>query len=125
MELAITVTAADSGDELRSLYRWLADDDGLRGRVRLVDGPPAPGTLGSVPELIAVVLTQGGVGAAAAGAVVAWLRHRTKDIVCKVKRSDGSSVELTAKRVRTADLPALQELVTDVAKQLEPPPDAG
>lgn len=121
MELAITVAGVDTDDDLRSLYRWLADDDGLRGRVRLVDGPPEPGTMGSVPELIEVVLTQGGIGAAVAGTVVAWLRHRTKDVVCKVKTADGGSVELSAKRVRTADLAALQELVTDVAKTLEPP----
>lgn len=123
MELAITVAGMDTDDDLRSLYRWLADDDGLRGRVRLVDGPPEPGTMGSVPELIAVVLTQSGIAAAVAGTVVAWLRHRTKDVVCKVKKADGSLVELSAKRVRTADLAALQELVADVTKTLEPPAD--
>jgi len=116
VELVITVEGTD--DELRSLYQWLADDDGFRGHVRLVDGPPQESTLGSAPELIAVALAQGGACAAVAGAVVAWLRHRTRDVMCKITRADGASVELSARRARTADLPALRELVTELATAL-------
>jgi hypothetical protein len=44
-------------EELRSLFTWLAGEEEFRGRVRLVEAVPEPGTLGGWPEAVVVELT--------------------------------------------------------------------
>jgi hypothetical protein len=90
---------------------WLAGEDDLCGRVQLVQPPPAPGTLGLVPGALAIALGQGGAGAVLAGALIAWLRHRTSDVMCTLKRTNGSSVELSAKRVQALDAAGMREML--------------
>lgn len=110
MEVTISVTCEYEVDELRSLYTWLVGDPELRGRVRLVEQPPQPGTLGSIPDL----LTVAGPGGVLATAAIAWLRNRTSDVVCTVTRKDGASVEVSAKRVRGSDLATQQRLIQEL-----------
>ena len=110
MEVAVSVICEGETDELRSLYRWLVGEPELRGRVRLVERPPQPETLGSIPDL----LTVAGPGGALATAVIAWLRNHTSDVVCKVTRKDGTSVEISAKRVRGSDLAMQQRLMQEL-----------
>lgn len=110
MEITVSVTCEHEPDELRSLYGWLAGESELRGRVRLVQRPPQPGVLGSIPEL----LTVAGPGGALATALIAWLRNRTSDVVCKVTRKDGTTVEVSAKRVRGSGLATQQRLIQEL-----------
>lgn len=119
VDVTVAVTGAGVADELRSLHEWLVAEEELRGRVRLVESPPPPGTLGSVPELLAVVLAPGGVAAVLASTVIAWMRHRTGEVACKLTRPDGTSVEISAQRVRGTDVAEVRELVAELAETLD------
>jgi hypothetical protein len=119
MDVTVAVTGAGGADELRSLYAWLAGEEEFRGRVWLVEQPPRRGTLGSVPETLALVLAPGGASAVLASAVIAWMRHRTGEVVCKVTRPDGASVEVSAQRVRSTDAAEMRELVGELSGLLD------
>ncbi|WP_308012154.1 effector-associated constant component EACC1 [Actinacidiphila acidipaludis] len=114
MDVTLEVEGHRAADELRSLREWLLNEDGLRGRVRLVDGPVVPGTLGAGVEALAVALAPGGIATAVASVLIAWIRHRTSDVTLKVTRPDGTSYELTATDVPDFGTAA----VADLAAQL-------
>lgn len=119
MDVTVGVAGREGAvEELRSLFTWLVREDELRGRVRLVEVGPETGTLGGWPEAVAVALSQGGAVAILASAVVAWIRHRTSEVTCKLTRPDGTSVELTAARVRSTEVADLGELVEQVVVAL-------
>ncbi|WP_040828294.1 effector-associated constant component EACC1 [Nocardia jiangxiensis] len=120
MDIAVTL-AGTSTDELHSLYRDLGREFELRGRVSMTDRPPASGTLGGVADMLIVALGPSGVGAVLATALVAWVRNRSTDVVCKLSRPDGSSAELSAKQLRGCDAAALQQVVRDLAVAMEAP----
>jgi len=120
MDVVVGVLRRDAvvAEELRSLFTWLCEEEEFRGRVRLVEVAPGPGTLGGWPEVVTVALGEGGAVTVLASAVMSWIRHRTSDLTCTLTRSDGTSVELTATRVRGADLAGLGELVTQTVAVL-------
>jgi Effector Associated Constant Component 1 len=119
MDVTVSVAGRDAAvEELRSLFTWLAGEEEFRGRVRLVETAPEPGTLGGWPEAVVVALGEGGAVTVLASAVIAWIRHRTSEVTCTVTRPDGTSVELTATRVRSTDLAEVGELVEQVAAAL-------
>ncbi|MFD8361888.1 hypothetical protein ACH4GZ_28380 [Streptomyces hygroscopicus] len=122
MDVTVAITGTGAADELRSLHQWLIAEEELRGRVRLVESPPPTGTLGSIPQMLAVALAPGGVAAALASVAIAWMRHRTGEVVCKMTRSDGASVEVSAQRVRGTDVAEVRELVAELAKTLDEGP---
>ncbi|WP_425554664.1 effector-associated constant component EACC1, partial [Kitasatospora putterlickiae] len=65
------------GTDVHELARWLADEPALRGRVRTgSSGPPVAGAMGTVSDLLTVVLEPGGAATVLIGTVVAWLRGR-------------------------------------------------
>ncbi|HSZ29664.1 MAG TPA: hypothetical protein VK784_07900 [Pseudonocardiaceae bacterium] len=119
MDVRISVVGRDAAvEELRSLFTWLAGDEEFRGRVRLVEAAPEPGTLGGWPEAVLVALSQGGAVTILVSAVITWIRYRTSKVTCTMTRPDGTSVELTATRVRGTDLAGVGELVEQVASVL-------
>ena len=118
MDMNIGVTGPEAADGLRSLYAWLAGEEELRGRVRLVQAGAPPGTLGPVTDSLAVALGPGGVSAAVAACLVAWLRQRSSDVVVKVRGQDGRAVEVSAKRVRGLDSSQLPGLARQLAGEL-------
>lgn len=59
MSVTVALAGAGTADELRSLHEWLSAEEELRGRVRLVQSPPPPNALGSVPEMLTVALAPG------------------------------------------------------------------
>jgi hypothetical protein len=71
-----------SGDELRSLRRWLLDVPEFRGRVTVREQPPEPGELG--PRLEALILSLEGATVRAAGSfgdtVAAWAEARRRTL---------------------------------------------
>ncbi|MGH3821684.1 MAG: effector-associated constant component EACC1 [Pseudonocardiaceae bacterium] len=117
--MTISVAGRNAVEELRSLFTWLAGEEEFRGRVRLVESAPLPGTLGGWPEAVAVMLGQGGAVTVLASAVIAWIRHRTSEVTCTLTRPDGTSVELTASRVRGTDLAGVGDLVKQVAAAVD------
>ncbi|WP_018549570.1 effector-associated constant component EACC1 [Streptomyces sp. LaPpAH-108] len=117
--VVLTVDGEAGADELRSLHAWLADVDELRGRAGLAESPPVPGTLGPVVDGVLVLLGPGGAVTALATAVVAWIRHRHSDVIVKVTRRGGASVELTGKRVQSLSSAELREFVGLLSEQLD------
>jgi hypothetical protein len=106
-------------EQVRSLFAWLVREDALRGRVRLAEPEPAPGTLGVMPTELLVALVPGGAGTVLASAVIAWIRHRTGEVSCTFTRPDGTSMKVTAERVRGTDIAGLRELVESLATTLD------
>ncbi|MFC4518247.1 hypothetical protein [Streptomyces ehimensis] len=108
--------------ELRSLLSWMAAEHELRGRARLIEGAHEPGTLGSFPEILRVTLEPGTVTGLVA-VVVAWLRHRRSgSVTCRLTRRNGTSVEVSARRIREMDAGQVRELVVCLAEALESEP---
>ncbi|MGH3549671.1 MAG: effector-associated constant component EACC1 [Pseudonocardiaceae bacterium] len=85
-----------SDDELRSLAKWLRDEDELRGRVSLVPRPIEPGELGAALDTVQVAITSGTVGTLVTS-LFAWLTHRrlTKKIFLKFHTDQGHEITLT------------------------------
>lgn len=119
MDVTVSVVGSNAAvEELRSLFTWLAGEEEFRGRVRLVEAALGPGALGGWPQAVVVALTQGGTVTVLASAVITWIRYRTGKVTCTMTRPDGTSVTLTATRVRGADLAGVGELVEQVAAAL-------
>ncbi|GAB2944910.1 hypothetical protein ACFMQL_33350 [Nonomuraea fastidiosa] len=119
MDVTVIAEGSDRGDLLRSLRDWLSDAPELRGRIDGVERPPEPGTLGPLLEALSVALGPAGAVTAFVTGLVAWLRTRRGEVSIKVTLPDGTSLELTAKRVAGLDSTALQQQVTDVAALLK------
>jgi Effector Associated Constant Component 1 len=117
MEVTVSIAGKGSMDELSSLYQWLSEEESIRGHVQPVQSSPEPGTMGSTQQALMVMLGPGG-GAVLASALVAWLRYRTSDVVCKVTRKDGTSMELAATRIRGTDLAAVSDLRAELSASL-------
>lgn len=80
LDVELVVDGDPSGDELRSLRRWLLEVPEFRGRVSLRESAPGPGEMG--PRLDAVVLALGGAAERSAEALdhtlTAWLTSRRR-----------------------------------------------
>ncbi|MCX4429552.1 effector-associated constant component EACC1 [Streptomyces mirabilis] len=120
--MTLEVEGHRATDELRSLREWLLNEEELRGRVRLVDGPVAPGTLGSGVEALAVILAPGGIATAVASVLIAWIRHRTSDVTLKVTRPDGTSYELSATDVPDFSTTAVADLAAQLSASVTSAP---
>ncbi|MFC0546681.1 effector-associated constant component EACC1 [Kutzneria chonburiensis] len=92
-----TGSVAITGDEqeLRSLARWLRDEDDLRGRVSLADRPIAAGEMGGVLDSVVVVLTSATAGQLVKS-VFGWLgqRRHASAVVLKARNARGAEIEL-------------------------------
>ncbi|WP_181793563.1 effector-associated constant component EACC1 [Streptomyces sp. WELS2] len=90
-----------SGPEgrLRSLADWLRHEDGLRGRVRPFQSPPAAGEMGGALDALAVAVGSGGMGAVLANCLSTWISQRRSDVRITVTTRDGRTVEVDGKGV--------------------------
>ncbi|GGN31690.1 effector-associated constant component EACC1 [Streptomyces fuscichromogenes] len=118
----VEIHGETSSTSLRSLYSSLAQEPAWRGRVDVIKAPHPPETLSSsLPEALVIALVPGGAVSILVGAVVAWARRQAVgDVVCKLSRPDGTSVEVSApiaRSLRGAD--ELSALVADVVRRLE------
>ncbi|WP_308406967.1 hypothetical protein [Streptomyces sp. AC555_RSS877] len=98
----IQIDSRMPGDLLRSLHGSLSGEPEWRGRVGLVEGPSRKDALGGGLEALTVALAPGGLAVGLVSAVVAWARSQSVgEMVCKLSRSDGSSVEVSAPLARS------------------------
>ncbi|WP_275461663.1 effector-associated constant component EACC1 [Streptomyces noursei] len=104
-----------AADQLPSLMDWLRHEDGLRGRVRAVRSPPAPGEMGGALDVLAVAVGSGGVGAVLANCLAAWIAQRRSDLRITLSTRDGRTLEVDAKGVDP------QALVRDIERLLNDP----
>jgi Effector Associated Constant Component 1 len=116
VEIGVTVVGARAGEDARALRHWLADEQDLRGRVRLVEQSPEPGSLGAAVDTLLVGLGSSGAVTAFAAGLVSWIRHRTGDTRAVVRRPDGSEIEVAAERVRNLDMAGVRALVEDLSR---------
>ncbi|MDX6389269.1 MAG: hypothetical protein QOJ73_332 [Streptosporangiaceae bacterium] len=71
------IAVADgSPDDLGSLYRWLRNEDALRGCLRFVLAPFGTEEMGTAQDAIAVAMGSGGAFTILATALPVWLRQR-------------------------------------------------
>ncbi|MGA6158805.1 effector-associated constant component EACC1 [Stenotrophomonas sp. NPDC087984] len=119
--LSVSGGSGAAGD----LRRWLIRDPQLRGRLgREPAAEPTAGTMGATAELLPVLLAPGGLTAALAAAVVAWLQNRRGNQTVTITRPDGTQVTVTSERVRGLTAQGAGDLAQRVADALDQGPRA-
>lgn len=118
MEVRLTVDGGAAAERLWSLRERLAEVAEFRGRVVDVESPPPPGTLGPVLDALSVAVAPGGVVAALAPVLLAWIRAQRGTVTVRITRPDGRSMEITASRVRDLHTRALRDQVDDILRHL-------
>ncbi|MFI9149803.1 hypothetical protein [Streptomyces sp. NPDC053367] len=100
MRVGITVESRAAGTGVQELWRRLATEPALRGRVRADTSlvlPPGPAE--ARPQALLAVLEPGAVTEAFAGSLVTWLAAR-RDCTVSLTRADGTRIVLTSAIVR-------------------------
>lgn len=122
--LAVSGPGSGTGGAPNDLSRWLRRHPELRDRVALEPGPePVGGTMGAAGELVSLLLAPGGVTAALAAAVVAWLQNRRGTQTVTITMPDGTQVTVSSERVRDLTAEASGEVAERVAEAIRPRPD--
>ncbi|WP_433194294.1 effector-associated constant component EACC1 [Nocardia sp. CA-107356] len=114
------IIVTDNSDELRDLAEFLGDTDELRGRLKSQLRPPGPEDMGPILEALEILVGPGGITAATATAIVAWIRSRRADVRLTVRGSGDRIVELDARGVGALDGAELQQLAERLLRTVEP-----
>jgi len=118
-QFEVRLSESKSVDELRSLRDALNNENELRGHARLEQSTPHEGALGGTLEVVAVALGPGGAAAIVSHVLITWIKQRRSQVSLRIRREDGTEIELEADRVRAADPQQLRQLITDTAEALE------
>lgn len=100
--------------DMRSLAAWLSGRNELRGRVRHQAPPPAPGTMGTVTDVLVVALGPSGVAAALASVLIAWIKHRAGEVSLRITCACGKETTLTATQMPNPTPEALADLAASL-----------
>jgi hypothetical protein len=103
------------GDAARLLAIWLENEDDLRARIRLAGAVPEPERLGQLTDMIMLTIAPGAAVAVLIESVFGWMRSATSDLTVRIRRADGTEVEVRASRLRrlsAAEVPAEVERLT-------------
>jgi hypothetical protein len=106
MAESYTIEPAHDGEAidpglLRELRDMLRADDDLDLGIRLKDRPPAPGEQGAIPLAVEIVAAATPLGTAFAGVLRQWINKHKVSI--RVRRQDGTSLQLSAGNVQDAE----------------------
>ncbi|MDQ2836916.1 MAG: hypothetical protein M3Y89_05785 [Actinomycetota bacterium] len=105
VRLVVDEDGGGAGDNLRSLYSWLADEPALRGQVSLIDAPVRPEQMGADATAVVVSLLTGGTATALARSLSVWLRYRKPQLSLKISQtSEGRLFEMTSDRANPAEI---------------------
>ena len=78
--MEVSLAVGDGGaNVLRSLHGWLSQQPGLRGQVGITPRPPRAGEMGSVPDLVTVLVGSGGAVSVLIGSLRTWLGPERAD----------------------------------------------
>ncbi|MFJ5112081.1 hypothetical protein ACIQAD_15775 [Streptomyces sp. NPDC088551] len=118
--LAVSGIGDDVAGASSDLRRWLGRHPDLRSQIlREPARVPVPGSMGATGELVSLLLAPGGLTAALAAAVVAWLQNRRGNQTVTITLPDGTQVVVSSERVRGLDAAGSSELAQRVAGALE------
>lgn len=118
MQVRLTVAGDDAPAAMRSLEAWLVSQDELRGRVQPVVEAPRPGTMGSVAEVLMVMMGPG-VASAVASVLISWIRRQRGTVSVRATRPDGAEVTVTADHVRGLTTEEVRSVVAQLAATLD------
>ncbi|MFD4031593.1 hypothetical protein ACFWVP_13985 [Streptomyces sp. NPDC058637] len=126
--MRVTLAVGDPGSGSvgapNDLGRWLRRHPELRDRVTTEPGhEPVAGTMGTAGELLSLLLAPGGMTAALAAAVVAWLQNRRGTQTVTITLPDGTQVTVSSERVRGLTAEASGEVAERVAEAIRPRQD--
>ncbi|MER7760165.1 hypothetical protein [Streptomyces sp. NPDC097619] len=122
--MQIAITARDDGGRIGTddLRVWLGKQRELRGRVRRGSGEgPARGTMGTVTDVVTVLLEPGGIVTVLVAAVVTWVQNRSGNQTVTITRPDGTAITVTSERVKGLDALTAGALAQEIAGQLGVP----
>ena len=119
MQVRLTGAGDDAPATMRSLEAWLVSQDELRGRVRPVVEAPRPGTMGSVAEVLMIMVEQSGVATAVASVLISWIRRQRGTVSVRATRPDGAEVTVTADHVRGLTTEEVRSVVAQMAATLD------
>lgn len=117
---SVVIVAVDDADQLRGFHSLLTEEPEFRGRARIIERNPSPGTLGPLTDGLQIALGSGGALVALSGIVVAWLASRPGEVTVKLTRGD-NQIEITSKGVKSLTIDGIRELSTHVSQTLEAP----
>jgi hypothetical protein len=118
MELRFALDGDVTQEDLRQLARFLSQEPELRGMVDLIDAPAEEGQMGSIIDLLQVTVASGGAVAVLASSITAWLQSRGSDIKVSVSGSEGRSIKIDGRRLRSAKLADVDALVRSWTEEL-------
>ncbi|MFI7106061.1 hypothetical protein ACIBK9_07145 [Nonomuraea sp. NPDC050227] len=121
--ISVVVTGEAPGDDAFGLRKWFAAEPELAGRARVLDQPPEDGRLGSIAEIVSLLLEPAGAVSVFAGVLVTWLRHRTGSAKITIRREDGTEISLSAQRVKALDGESLRGVVNELGQWTSGGPD--
>ncbi|MEV4243485.1 hypothetical protein AB0J63_08755 [Streptosporangium canum] len=119
MQVSVTVTPDEDGDDVRSLRISLAAEEDLAGRVAIEPAAQKPGSLGGVVDTLLVSLISAGAVTAFTRVLIVWIRHQTSDAKVVMRKPDGTEVEISAQRVRGLSPEALTAMTEHMTKSIE------
>lgn len=104
MDVRVRVEGAnvDVQDELRSLARWVRDEEILGVGARRTSPPPGEGEMGALSDIL-VVFGPGGAGAALGVALTNWLQTRRPNLAMTVTRADGTNMTYSTSGAKYAE----------------------
>ncbi|WP_147449417.1 effector-associated constant component EACC1 [Actinomadura pelletieri] len=109
MDLQIGVTGGDEVHECARLLEWLRADRRLAGHVRARRRAPGPEELGGALDVVMVAVGSGGVAAALAQTLPAWIQSRRPQVKFILTTRNGDRVEL-----ETADAAEASRLIAEL-----------
>ncbi|WP_425460174.1 effector-associated constant component EACC1 [Herbidospora galbida] len=121
--ITVLVPVDGAGGDAHSLRAWLAAEEELGGHVRTEEPAVSSGYLGSLVEVLTLVLAPGGALTILSATVITWIRHRTGNTRITIQRDDGAKIDISAQRVRSLDATVLSSLTSELNKWLAGSPE--
>jgi hypothetical protein len=108
VKVFVSLIDGQQSAQLESLSDWLRGEPQLAGRVSATGAGPASGELGALSDALVVAVGSGGTLSALAMSLKGWLSQpRRSDVIIRVRRDDGATVEVAADRVDGQQIEAL------------------
>jgi Effector Associated Constant Component 1 len=117
--LELRISGSGSIDDLRSLQSSINAEHDLRSSATIQRPAFESGSLGAVVEILTVILAPGGAAAILASVLITWIKQRRSLVSVRVKREDGSEIELKADRIKAADAAQLRRLAKEISAALD------